>query len=430
MKAAEAVKIEPASSGSVAHGHRRGALDVERVRRDFPALAQTIHGAPLAYLDNAASAQKPTAMIDALTQAYTYGYSNVHRGVHTLSQRATEAYEAARETTRRFIGAAKAEEIVFVRGTTEGINLVAQSFVRPRLAAGDEVVVSAMEHHSNIVPWQMICAEAGAKLQVVPINDRGELDLEAYENLLSERTRMVAVVHVSNALGTINPAHQIVASARRRGIPTLLDGAQAAPHMPIDVTDLGCDFYTLSGHKLFGPTGIGALYGRLEHLEKMPPYQGGGEMIRSVTFEATEYNDPPAKFEAGTPHIAGAIGLAAAMDYIETIGFDAILAHEHEIAVYATERLSAIPEVRLIGTAADKAAVISFTIAGIHAHDVGTILDLEGIAVRVGHHCAQPVMDFFGVPATARASFAFYNSLQEVDRLVAGIESVLEVFRQ
>ncbi len=404
-------------------------LDVERVRRDFPGLEQTIHGKPLAYLDNAASAQKPKAVVDALTRIYLYDYSNVHRGVHTLSQRATDAYEGARETVRRFMGAARAEEIVFVRGTTEGINLVAQSFVRPRLATGDEVVISAMEHHSNIVPWHIVCGEAGARLRVVPINDRGELDLAAYEDLLSERTRIVAMVHVSNALGTINQARQIVAAARRRGIPTLLDGAQAAPHMALDVTALGCDFYTLSGHKLFGPTGIGALYGRFERLEEMKPYQGGGEMIRSVTFETTEYNVPPHRFEAGTPHIAGAIGLAAAMDYVEAVGFEAIASHEHEIKAYATQRLSAIPEVRLIGTAAEKAAVISFTIEGVHAHDVGTILDQEGVAVRVGHHCAQPVMDFFGVPATARASFVFYNTLEEVDRLVAGIGRVLEVFR-
>ena len=426
MSTGAAARLE----GTTAPPSTRGAgLDVERLRRDFPALAQIIHGKPLAYLDNAASAQKPMAVIEALTTAYTRNYSNVHRGVHTLSQRATEAYEGARETARRFMGAARTEEIVFVRGTTEGINLVAQSFVRPRLAPGDEVVISTMEHHSNIVPWQIVCRETGARLRVVPINDRGELDLTAYEELLSERTRMVALVHVSNALGTINPARRIVELARRRGIPTLFDGAQAAPHMALEVEALGCDFYTLSGHKLFGPTGIGALYGRFEHLKDMQPYQGGGEMIRSVTFEATEYNSPPHRFEAGTPHIAGAIGLGAAMDYVAAIGFDAIAAHEHDLLVYATERLGEIPQVRLIGTAADKASVVSFTVDGVHAHDVGTILDQEGVAVRVGHHCAQPVMDRFGVPATARASFVFYNTRQEVDRLVAGIGSVLEVFR-
>ena len=422
MTAAGAAQVETTPRST--HG-----LDVDRVRQDFPALDQTIHGQPLAYLDNAASAQKPKAVIDALTQAYLVDYSNVHRGVHTLSQRATEAYEDARETTRRFMGAARAEEIVFVRGTTEGINLVAQSFTRPLLAAGDEVVISAMEHHSNIVPWQIVCQETGARLRVAPINDRGELDLGAYEELLSERTRMVAMVHISNALGTVTPARQIVEIARRRGIPTLFDGAQAAPHISLDIAALGCDFYTLSGHKLFGPTGIGALYGRFDHLDKMVPYQGGGEMIRSVTFETTEYNTPPHKFEAGTPHIAGAIGLAAAMRYVDALDFERITEYEHKLADYATAKLSEIPEIRLIGTAADKAAVISFTIEGVHAHDVGTILDQEGVAVRVGHHCAQPIMDFFEVPATTRASFAFYNTHQEVDRLVAGIERVLEVFR-
>ncbi len=403
-------------------------FDVERIRRDFPALTQIIHGKRLAYLDNAASAQKPQSVIDTLTAAYTHNYSNVHRGVHTLSQRATEAYEGAREIARRFMGAERAEEIVFVRGTTEGINLVARSFVRPRLEPGDEVVISAMEHHSNIVPWQIVCGEAGARLRVAPITDRGELDLAAFEDLLSKRTRMVAMVHVSNALGTINPAKKIVELASRRGIPTLFDGAQAAPHLELDVAGLGCDFYTLSGHKLFGPTGIGTLYGRRELLAAMDPYQGGGEMIRSVTFEATEYNDPPNKFEAGTPHIVGAIGLGAAMCYVEETDLDAIAAHEHDLLTYATDRLSEIPQVRLIGTAADKAAVISFVIEGIHAHDVGTILDHEGVALRVGHHCAQPLMDHYGVPATARASFAFYNTRQEVDRLVDGLHHILELF--
>lgn len=401
---------------------------VERIRRDFPALAQTVHGKPLAYLDNAASAQKPQAVIDAITSAYSHNYSNVHRGVHTLSQRATEAYEGAREIARRFMGAARADEIVFVRGTTEGINLVARSFVRPRLSPGDEVLISTMEHHSNIVPWQIVCSEAGARLRVAPITESGEIDLDAFCDLLSERTRMVALVHVSNALGTINPARKIVELARRRGIPTLFDGAQAAPHLELDIAALGCDFYTLSGHKLFGPTGIGVLYGRSEHLATMVPYQGGGEMIRSVTFEATEYNDPPNKFEAGTPHIVGAIGLGAAMSYVEETGLDAIAAHEHDLLSHATDRLSQIPQVRLIGTAVDKAAVISFLVDGIHAHDVGTILDHQGVAVRVGHHCAQPLMDHYGVAATARASFAFYNTRQEVDMLVDGVQHILEFF--
>ncbi len=410
--------------------HPHLPFDVERIRRDFPALVQTVHGKLLAYLDNAASAQKPQSVIDALTSAYTHNYSNVHRGVHTLSQRATEAYEGAREIARRFMGAARSDEIVFVRGTTEGINLVARSFVRPRLEPGDEVLISAMEHHSNIVPWQIVCREAGARLRVAPITDSGELDLDAFEDLLSKRTRMVALVHISNALGTIVPARRIVELASRRGIPTLFDGAQAAPHLELDVAALGCDFYTLSGHKLFGPTGIGALYGRAELLAAMEPYQGGGEMIRSVTFEATEYNDPPNKFEAGTPHIVGAIGLGAAMCYVEETGLDAIAAHEHDLLTYATGRLAEIPQVRLIGTAADKAAVISFVVDGIHAHDVGTFLDHEGVAVRVGHHCAQPLMDHYGVAATARASFAFYNTRQEVDRLVDGLESLLEFFQR
>ncbi len=404
------------------------ALDVERVRRDFPALGQTVHGKPLVYLDSAASAQKPQAMIDAVGAAYAYDYSNVHRGVHILSQRATEAYEAARETTRRFFGAVHADEVVFVRGTTEAINLVAHSFVRPRLAPGDEVVISTMEHHSNIVPWQLVCQQTGAVLKVVPINDRGELDLAAYEEMLSERTRIVALVHISNALGTINPIRRIVEVARRRGIPTLFDGAQAAPHMCLDVAAWGCDFYTLSGHKLFGPTGIGALYGRRELLARMEPYQGGGEMISSVSFEHTEYNVPPHKFEAGTPNIVGAIGLGAVMEYLEAIGMDVIAAHEHDLLGYATERLAAMPGVRILGTAEHKAAVVSFLVDGVHAHDVGTILDQEGVAVRAGHHCAQPVMDRFGVTATARASFALYNTRQEVDRLCSAIERVLEIF--
>ncbi len=404
------------------------AFDVESVRRDFPALDQTVNGHPLVYLDNAASAQKPRAVIEAISHAYAFDYSNVHRGVHTLSQRATEAYEGAREKVRAFMGAAAAEEIVFVRGTTEALNLVAQSFARPRLEPGDEVLISAMEHHSNIVPWQMVCEKTGARLVVAQINDHGELDFEDYRRKLSESTRIVAMVHVSNALGTINPAAEIVAAAHERGIPVVFDGAQAAPHMALDVAELGCDFYTLSGHKLFGPTGIGALYGRREHFDAMEPYQGGGEMILTVTFEKTEYNVAPNKFEAGTPHIVGAIGLGAAVDYLTDLGMEALARHEQELLAYATEKLAALPGIRLIGTARHKAAVLSFVVEGVHAHDVGTILDQQGVAVRVGHHCAQPVMDRFGVPATARASLAFYNTRHEVDRLVEGLGRVQEIF--
>ncbi len=404
------------------------SFDVSRVRLDFPALSQIVNGSPVAYLDNAASTQKPTSVIETVTAAYTFNYSNVHRGVHTLSQRATEAYEGARETARQFLGAPLVEEIVFVRGTTEGINLVAQSYLRPRLEPGDEVLISGLEHHSNIVPWQMVCQQTGANLRVVPINAKGEIDLDAYKDALSRRTRLVAMSHISNALGTVNPVQMIVELAQQRGIPTLIDGAQAAPHLALDVATLGCDFYTVSGHKVFGPTGIGVLYGRLDRLNEMEPYQGGGEMIRSVTFESTEYASPPHKFEAGTPHIAGAIGLGAAMDYLTELGIDTIGAYETDLLRYATQCLGRLPEVRLIGTADDKAAVISFLLEDIHAHDVGTILDQEGIAVRVGHHCAQPVMDYFQVSSTARASFAFYNTAQEVDRLVGGIKNVLEVF--
>ncbi len=405
-------------------------FDVERIREDFPGLGQIIHGKPLVYLDNAASAQKPQAVIDAVAHAYTYDYSNVHRGVHTLSQRATEAYEQAREEARRFLGAEKREEVVFLRGTTEGINLVAQSFVRPRLQPGDEIVLSTMEHHSNIVPWQMLCQETGAVLKIAPIDDRGDLDLEAYEALLGERTRIVSMVHYSNSLGTINPVRQIVERARARGIPTLLDGAQAAPHGRIDVQDLGCDFYTLSGHKLFGPTGIGVLWGRESHLRSMVPYQGGGDMILSVTFEHTEYNEPPHRFEAGTPNIVGAIGLAAAMRYVSALDPEQVRAHEQSLLRYATRRLQEIPGLRIIGTAREKTSVVSFLLDGVHAHDVGTILDQEGVAVRVGHHCTQPLMERFGVASTARASFAFYNTHQEVDRLVEGLGQVVEIFSE
>ena len=403
-------------------------LDVSKIRADFPALHQMVNGKPLVYLDNASTTQKPQAVIDSLVQYYSTDNSNVHRGVHTLSQRATDYYEAARTKVRQFINAAADEEIIFVRGTTEGINLVAQSYGRQNIGEDDEIIITAMEHHSNIVPWQILCQERGAHLRVIPINDDGELLLDDYEKLLGPRTKLVSVVHGSNALGTINPVEQIIKMAHSLGVPVLLDGAQTAPHMPIDVQKLGCDFYAFSGHKLYGPTGIGILYGRQDLLEEMPPYQGGGEMIKSVTFEKTLYNDLPHKFEAGTPHIAGAIGLAAAIDYVTGIGMERIFAYESELLAYGTECLSGIDAVKLIGTAREKSGVISFVMDGIHPHDIGTILDAEGIAVRTGHHCAQPVMDRFGIPATARASLAFYNTRDEIDVLVKGIDRVLEVF--
>lgn len=404
------------------------ALDVEAVRRDFPALAQKIHGHPLAYLDSAASAHKPEAVMAAELRCYREYYSNVHRGVHTLSQRSTQAFESARSRVARFLGAASDREIVFVRGSTEGINLVAQTWGRRRVSAGDEVLITELEHHSNIVPWQMLCEERGANLRVAPIDDRGEVIPEEFHRRLNERTRIVAFSHVSNALGTINPVREMTAAAQAAGAVVLVDGAQAAPHFEIDVQELGCDFYVFSAHKTYGPTGVGALYGRLELLEQMPPYQGGGEMIRSVTFEKTEYAPPPAKFEAGTPDIVGAIGLAAALDYLDGLDRAAVQRHEEDLLRYGTEVLGGIPGLRLIGTAPHKAAVLSFVLDGVHAHDVGTILDLEGIAVRVGHHCAQPVMQHFRVPATARASLALYNRRDEIDRLAAGLLKVREVF--
>lgn len=403
-------------------------FDVERVRQDFPALHQEVHGHPLVYLDSAASAHKPQVVIDALVAGYSGRYSNVHRGVHTLSQQATDDYEHARSVSRAFLGAERDDEVIFVRGATEGINLVAWSFVRPRLEEGDNVVISHMEHHSNIVPWQLVCADAGAELRVLPIDDRGQLELDAIDGLVDERTRMLALVHVSNALGTINPVAEVAERASRHGVPVLLDGAQAAPHTAIDVQALGCDFYVVSSHKLFGPTGIGALYGRFEHLSSMRPYQGGGEMITSVTFDSTEFNVPPHRFEAGTPHIVGAIGMAAAMDYVSALGFEAIAAHEHDLLDYATQRLNDLGAITIIGTAEHKASVVSFTVDGVHAHDVGTILDHQGVAVRAGHHCAQPVMDRYGVPATARASFALYNARADVDRLVDALGTVIEMF--
>lgn len=404
-------------------------LDVARVRADFPILSRTVHGKPLVYLDNAATTQKPQCVIDALVRFYTEDCSNIHRGVHELSERATAAYEQTRSRVRRFINAAEEREIVFVRGATEAINLVAQTFGRMRLAAGDEVVISALEHHSNIVPWQLVCAERGARLRVAPINERGEILIDELGNLLGPRTRMLAVSHVSNALGTVNPVARIVEVARGRGIPVLVDGAQAVPHMKIDVRALDCDFYAFSGHKMYGPTGIGVLYGKAQHLEDMPPYQGGGDMIASVTFERTEFAKLPHKFEAGTPSIAAGIALGAAVDYLEKLGMDAVARYEGELLRYATEALASVPGLRIIGTAEHKAGVVSFVLDGIHPHDIGTILDQEGVAVRTGHHCAQPVMDFFGVPATARASLAFYNTRAEIDALVAGLRKVAEVFR-
>ena len=404
------------------------AYDVRRVRRDFPILAQEVHGKPLVYLDNAATTQKPQAVLDAIVRYYSQDNANVHRGVHLLSERATEAYERARELAQRFLNASRPEEIIFVRGTTEAINLVAQTYGRRNLAAGDEVIITAMEHHSNIVPWQMLCEEKGARLRVVPINDRGELLLEEYEKLLGPRTRLVALGHVSNALGTINPVRRIIELAHQQGVPVLVDGAQAAPRMRVDVRQLDADFYAFSGHKTYGPTGIGVLYGKASLLDAMPPYQGGGDMISSVTFEKTLYNKLPHKFEAGTPHMAGAIGLGAALEYVNRLGIENIGAHEHDVLAYATEQVAAIPGVRLIGTAREKTGVLSFVLEPVHPHDIGTILDQEGIAIRTGHHCAQPVMQRFGVPATARASFALYNARAEVDALVRGLNRVREVF--
>lgn len=404
------------------------ALDVSRIREDFPILRQKVNGKPLVYLDNAATSQKPQAVIDAVRRFYVEDNSNVHRGVHLLSARATQAYEDARVKVQRFVGAADWREIVFTRGTTEAINLVVQTYGRTHVRAGDEVVISAMEHHSNIVPWQILCEEKDARLRVAPINDQGELIFEEFEKLLGPRTRFVSVAHVSNVLGTINPARQIIDVAHRRSIPVLLDGAQAAPHVKVDVRALDCDFYTLSGHKMFGPTGIGALYGKAALLDSMPPYQGGGDMISSVTFEKTLYNTLPYKFEAGTPNIDGTIGLGAAIDYLNSVGLDSVAAYEHELLEYGTRALSSIPEVRLIGTAKEKASVLSFVVGDIHAHDVGTVLDQEGIAVRTGHHCAQPLMGRFGVPATVRASLAFYNTKEEIDSLLKGIEKVKRLF--
>jgi cysteine desulfurase/selenocysteine lyase len=404
------------------------AFDVQRVREDFPILAERVRGHALAYLDNAATTQKPAAVIEALGRYYRHDNANVHRGVHALSQRATDQYEAARETVRRFLNAESAREIVFVRGTTEAVNLVAQSYARPRLGPGDDIVVSALEHHSNIVPWQLVCAATGAQLRVVPVDESGAFQFDAYEKLVGPRTRLVAVTQVSNAIGTLPPLERIVALAHERKVPVLVDGAQAVSHLPVDVRALDCDFYAFSGHKVFGPTGIGALYARGSILESMPPWQGGGDMIRTVTFAKTDFADIPARFEAGTPNIGGAIGLAAALDYVESIGRAAIASHEQDLLDYATERLAAIPGLRIYGTAPGKAAIVSFTLEGMHPHDVGTILDTLGVAIRAGHHCAMPLMQRYGIPGTARASFALYNTRGEVDALAAGIEEARRLF--
>ena len=397
-------------------------------REHFPVLDQRVHGKPLVYLDNAATTQKPQMVLDAMNQFYQMDNSNIHRGVHELSERSTQHYEAARVKIQSFLNAADWREIVFVRGVTEAINLVAYTYGRRHVQAGDEIVISAMEHHSNIVPWQILCEEKQAILRIAPINQRGELLLDEFEKLLGPRTKLVSVVHVSNALGTINPVAEITRIAHRHGVPVFIDGAQAVAHMKVDVQQLDCDFYALSGHKMFGPTGIGVLYGKAELLNKMPPYQGGGDMIRSVTFAKTTYNELPYKFEAGTPNIAGTIGLGAAVDYINEIGLDRIQAYEHDLLAYGTEQLERIPGLRLIGTAREKASVLSFVLEGVHPHDVGTILDREGVAVRTGHHCAQPVLEWFGVPATTRASLAFYNTKQDIDALVGGIYKVKEIF--
>jgi len=405
-------------------------FDVWRVREDFPILDQKVHGKPLVYLDNAATSQKPASVIDCENRYYATLNANVHRGIHDLSQRATDAFEAAREKVRAFINAADTKEIVFTRGTTEAINLVAQSYGRSRFKAGDEILVTEMEHHSNIVPWQLLCEQTGARLRVAPIDDAGVLRMDKLEALVNPRTRLVAIAHVSNALGTVNPVRGIIELAHAVGAPVLVDGAQAAPHLKVDVSALDCDFYTFSGHKLYGPTGTGVLYGKFALLDAMPPYQGGGDMISRVTFEKTSYNALPFKFEAGTPNIAGTIGLAAAIDYVEAIGLDAIAAHENDLLDYATRRADELSGLTLIGTARDKASILSFTLEGIHPHEIGTILDHRGIAIRTGHHCAMPVMDHFGVPATARASFALYNTRNEVDALIEGVREVQALFGQ
>lgn len=404
------------------------AFDVARVRADFPILAREINGHPLAYLDNAASAQRPHIVIDTEARYYAQSHANVHRGVHTLSQEATAAYEGTRERVRAFINAASVREVIFTRGTTESINLVAQSFARPRLGPGDEILISWLEHHSNIVPWQLVCEQTGATLKVAPIDERGEIRFDEFERLLSPHTQLVALAHVSNALGTVVPVQRFIGAARARGIPVLLDGAQAVPHLAVDVRALDCDFYAFSAHKMYGPTGVGVLYGREALLESMPPWQGGGDMILTVRFDGSTYNALPYKFEAGTPNIAGVVAFGAAIDYLQNLGLARVAAYEHELLQQATRRLGEIPGLRPIGTAREKSALLSFVLDGVHAHDLGTILDAEGIAIRTGHHCAMPVMEFFGVPATARASFALYNTHEEIERLASGVARAREVF--
>jgi cysteine desulfurase/selenocysteine lyase len=403
-------------------------FDVQRIRRDFPILTQRIHGKALVYLDNAATTQKPQSVIDAMVRSYAVDNANIHRGVHLLSERATQAYEEARVKVQKFLNAPQAREIIFVRGTTEAINLVAQTFGRANIGKGDEVLITEMEHHSNIVPWQMICEEKGAHLKVLPITDEGELRMDLLEGLLTDRTKIVAVAHVSNSLGTVNPIKTIVEKAHERGIPVLVDGAQAVAHMPVDVQALGCDFYAMSGHKLFGPTGIGVLYGRLRLLEAMPPYQGGGDMISAVSFKKTTYNVVPNKLEAGTPNIAGSVGLGAAIDYVRALDFSAVTAYESDLLAYGTNALQAVPGIRIIGTASNKASVLSFVMDDVHPHDIGTILDQEGVAIRTGHHCTQPLMERLCVPATARASLALYNTKEEIDALVGALSKVREIF--
>jgi len=406
----------------------RNLYDVQEVRKDFPILHQEVNGHPLVYLDNGATSQKPRSVIDAVRHYYERDNANVHRGVHTLSERATNDYEGARDTAQRFINASDRKEVILVRGTTDGINLVAQSYGRPLLKPGDEIIISTMEHHSNIVPWQMLAAQTGAEVKVIPVNEEGELEMDAYMQMLGPKTRIVSVVHVSNAMGTLNPVKSIIDTAHEVGAVVMLDGAQAAPHLAIDVQALDCDFYSFSGHKVFGPTGIGVLYGKAELLEKMDPYQGGGDMIRSVSFDGTTYNDLPYKFEAGTPNIAGAIGLGAALDYVKNLGIDAIAAHEHDVLETATRVMSEIPGVRLIGTAKEKSSIISFVMDGVHPHDIGTVVDSEGVAIRTGHHCAMPLMKRYGLAATARASFALYNTREEAEALAGAVWKVKEMF--